>query len=220
MLKADEIKYLSQTLKFWNELTQNQKSMITNTSNSIPFKKGDNLYRGESQCLGLILVKSGQLRAYITSEDGKQITLYRLLSLDTCILSASCMIKSINFNINLEIEKDSNIIIIPTEIFNQISEQNSSVKSFMLELMSSRFSDVMWVLDQFVFGSVGKRLAGFLLEHANLEQSNKLKMTHEFIANDLGTAREVITRLLNHFSDDKIIKRFYYNRKHSETKEA
>ena len=205
MLNHNDLQYISQNISFWNKLTESEQKDLASYSYVMKYPKGKSIYRSNSECLGLVLVEEGQLRAYITSNDGKEITLYRLLSLDMCILSASCMIKNLNFDINIEVEKDCKVYIIPSSFFNNLNEKNLLVKNFTLELVSARFSEVMWVFDQYVFGSAAKRLANFLINQSNLEGTNTLNFTHEFIANDLGTAREVITRLLKHFSTDGLV---------------
>ncbi len=205
MLTHEEIVFFSENIPFWRKLTKQEQNEIENNAFLTTYKKGTKLYGSSKECLGLVLVKTGQLRAFIDSPEGKEISLYRLLSFDTCILSASCMMKNINFEINIEAEKDTSVFVLPTYFFNKISESNMNVKNFSLELVSARFSEVMWVFEQYVFGSAAKRLACFLIEQSALENSDTLTLTHEFIANDLGTAREVITRLLKHFSNDELV---------------
>ncbi len=205
MLLQHEIEFFSQNMSFWNKLTEPEKREIISCGFFTSYKKGAKIYGSEKECLGLVLIEDGQIRTFIDSQEGKEITLYRLLKYDSCILSASCMIKNISFNINIEAEKDTRVFVLPSVCFNKLSEQNIAVKNFSLELVSARFSEVMWVFEQYVFGSAASRLACFLSEHSNLEGSDELNITHEFIANDIGTAREVITRLLKHFANDGIV---------------
>lgn len=205
MLSTKEIEMLQENVPFFNKLLPNEKELIINGAIYKTLLKGQHLYHGDKECAGLVIVLDGQLRAYIISDNAKEITLYRLLDRDVCIMTASCMLKNINIDIHIEIEKDSTVIVIPTNIYDNINNSNSSVKEFTLSLVSSRFTDVMWVLEQLVFSSQGKRLANFLIEQTTLENSNILNMTHEFIANDLGTAREVITRLLKYFQSDELV---------------
>jgi CRP/FNR family transcriptional regulator len=204
-MNQQDMEYLAKHLSFWRHLTDAERADAEGCTFAAVYPKGKKLYGGNKECLGLVLVESGQPRAFITSKEGKDISLYRLLSMDVCILSASCMIKNLNFDINIEVEKDSRLFVFPTDCFNRLSNENIAVKNFALELMSARFSEVMWVFDQYVFGTAAGRLARFLLEHSVLEDSDTLRVTHEAIANDLGTAREVITRLLKHFATDNVV---------------
>ncbi|MEI8217229.1 MAG: Crp/Fnr family transcriptional regulator [Eubacteriales bacterium] len=196
---------LGANLTFFNKISMQEQSLLTDTAQIKTYPKNDHLYQGGGECSGLIILLDGQIRAYISSSEGKEITLYRLLSGDTCIMSASCMLKDINFDINLDMEKDCQILLIPSHVFEGLSNKNPLVKEFTLSLVSSRFTDVMWALEQFVFSSMGKRLAGFLVNQSILNSDTKLLLTHEYIANDLGTAREVITRLLKYFQDDGLV---------------
>ena len=200
MLNSEDRSFLSVNLPFWEKLTASEQEQTVVYSYRTHYRKGVEVLSPGKECLGLLLVESGQLRAYITSEEGKQITLYRLLPLDVCMLTASCQIKNMNFDVTIETEKEITAFVIPTSFFHTLSEKNSAVKNFQPEMMAALFSEALWVLDQYVFGSAAERLANFLLEHSALQESDTLRLTHEYIANDLGTAREVVTRLLKHFS--------------------
>lgn len=205
MLTKNQLEYFAENTVFWNKLSVEEQEEIERCAFLSSYKKGEKIYGSSKECLGLVLIETGQLRAFIDSPDGKEISLYRLLQYDTCIMSASCMMKNISFEINIEAEKDTEVIVLPVKCYNVLNNSNFAVKNFSLDLISTRFSEVMWVFEQYVFGSAAKRLACFLLEQSNIERSDSLNMTHEFIANDIGTAREVITRLLKHFANDGIV---------------
>ena len=157
-------------------------------------------------CTGLLLVQHGQLRAYILSEDGREITLYRLLDGDICLFSASCMMRSIQFEIMIEAEKDTELWSIPAEIYKSVMEQSAPLANFTNEVMADRFSNVMWLLEQILWKRFDHRLAGFLLEESALEGSPVLKLTHEAIGSHLGNPREVVTRMLRYFQSEGLVK--------------
>jgi len=165
-------------------------------------KQGTLIHRGGEDCMGLLVVKSGQLRAYMTSEDGREITLYRLFERDICLFTASCIMNSIQFDIMIATEKDSDFYIIPSSFYKQLMERNVAVANYTNEIMSSRFTDVMWLMEQVMWKSFDKRLAAFLLEESVIENTRQLKITHEKIAAHLGTAREVVTRMLKYFQTE------------------
>ncbi|MDO4474749.1 MAG: Crp/Fnr family transcriptional regulator [Eubacteriales bacterium] len=190
----------------WNQLTADQKKRIQKGLITRQVEKGTILHNGNMDCTGLLLVKSGQLRAYILSDEGREITIYRLFDRDMCLFSASCMMRSIQFDATIETEKDTDLWIIPSEIYKGIMEESAPVANYTNELMASRFSDVMWLIEQIMWKSLDKRVASFLLEEASIEESNTLKLTHETIANHLGTHREVITRMLRYFQSEGIVK--------------
>src|SRR5699024_4961196 len=144
-------------------------------------------------------------RAYILSEEGREITIYRLFDRDMCLFSASCMLRSIQFEVVIEAEKDTELWIIPSEVYKGIMEESAPAANYTNELMAARFSDVMWLIEQIMWKSFDKRVADFLLEEASIEESRELKITHEAIANHLGTHREVITRMLRYFQSEGMV---------------
>lgn len=196
---------ISEFLPFWKDLTAVQQHMLADSAKERTIKKGTVIYNGSSDCLGLLLVSSGQLRAYILSEEGREITIYRLFDRDTCMFSASCMLQNLQFDITIEAEKDSDLWIIPPDIFKTLMNESLPVSNFVNQVIAGRFSEVMWLIEQILWKSFDKRLADFLLEESNIEGSDVIKMTHEKIANHLGTAREVVTRMLRYFQNENIL---------------
>lgn len=190
----------------WNQLNTTQKNRILDSLIARQIKKGTMIHNGSIDCIGLLLVKHGQLRAYILSDEGREITLYRLFDRDMCLFSASCIMRSIQFDVAIEAEKDTALWIIPAEIYKSIMEESAPTANYTNELMAARFSDVMWLMEQIMWKSFDKRLAAFLLEESTLEGNNILKLTHEIIANHLGTAREVVTRMLRYFQSEGMVK--------------
>src|SRR5699024_10053988 len=102
-------------------------------------------------CLGLLLIQSGQLRAFILSDEGREITIYRLLDMDICLFSASCMMHSIQFEITIEAEKDTDFWIIPADVYKEIMEQSAPLANYTNEIMAARFSEVMWLIEQILW---------------------------------------------------------------------
>lgn len=190
----------------WGKLTSAQQDQILGHLMSRKISKGTVIHNGSMDCTGLLLVKSGQLRAYILSDEGREITIYRLFDRDMCLFSASCMMRSIQFDVTIEAEKDTDLWIIPVDIYQSIMAQSAPVANYTNELMATRFSDVMWLIEQIMWKSLDKRVAAFLLEEASIEGTDKLKITHEYIANHLGSHREVITRMLRYFQNEGMVK--------------
>ena len=190
----------------WNKLNTVHQRQILDTLTTRTVKKGTVIHNGGDDCIGLLLVKSGQLRAYILSDEGREITIYRLFDRDMCLFSASCMMRSIQFDITIEAEKDSDLWIIPVEVYQNIMAESAPVANYTNELMATRFSDVMWLIEQIMWKSLDKRLSAFLLEESAIEDSNTLKITHETIANHLGSHREVITRILKYFQNEGMVR--------------
>ena len=190
----------------WNRLTAAQQNQLLSGLTSRKAKKGTILHNGSADCTGLLLIKTGQLRAYILSDEGREITIYRLFDRDMCLFSASCILNSIQFEITITAEKDTEFWLIPSELYKNLLTESAPLANYTNELMAARFSDVMWLIEQVLWKSLDKRLATFLLEEAAIEDSNELKITHEIIANHLGSHREVITRMLRYFQSEGIVK--------------
>ncbi len=189
----------------WNKLTQTERQTLESAAMPREVPSGTALHNGSADCLGLLLVQSGQLRAYILSEEGREITIYRLSEGDICLFSASCMLRSIQFEIFVEAEKDSSLWVIPSEVYKDLMAQSALLANYTNELMASRFSEVMWLLEQILWKRQDKRLADFLLEESAPEGTDTLKITHERIGSHLGTAREVVTRMLRYFQSEGLV---------------
>lgn len=190
----------------WDKLTGDQQQKLSARLPLRAIPKGTVIHNGSMSCTGIILVKSGQLRTYMLSDEGREITLYRLFEGDMCLLSAPCMIRSIQFDVTVETEKDTEVWIIPPNVYQQVMEQSAALAGYTLELMATRFSEVMWLMEQVMWKSLDKRLAAFLLEESAIEDSDTLKLTHETIANHLGSPREVITRMLRYFQSEGVVR--------------
>ena len=196
----------SNYLPIWSKLTPAQQSKLRNVATYHHFHPGMVVHSSSIDCTGILLIHSGQLRTYMISDSGKEVTLYRLFERDICLFSASCMMPSIQFDITIEAEKDTEAWLIPPSVYKSLMNESIAVANYTNELMASRFSDVMWMIEQVMWKSFDKRLADFLLEESTLENTLELKITHEKIANHLGTAREVVTRMLKHFQTEGLVK--------------
>ena len=197
---------LADYLPFYPKLSPQQQRALAGSVEPMEAKAGSVVHNGSLDCLGLLIIRAGQLRVYTLSSEGREVTLYRLFDRDICLFSASCVMPDIQFEVIIEAEKDTKLWIIPSCLFKQLMEQSAPVANYVNQLMSSRFSDVMWLMEQIMWKSFDRRLAGFLLEESGLEGTPSLKMTHERIANHLGTAREVVTRMLRYFQSEGMVR--------------
>ena len=190
----------------WNKLTSQQQERILSVSDFQKVKSGTVLHDGSPDCLGMLLVRSGQLRAYILSDEGREVTICRFFEMDICLFSASCVMPNMQFDIFIEAEKDSELWVIPACLYQNLMDESIAVAKYSHDLITSHFSDVMWLMEQIMWKSFDKRLAAFLLEESNLEDTDSLKITHEKIANHMGTAREVVTRMLRYFQSEGMVR--------------
>ena len=196
----------SEYLPIWDKLTPEQQQRIAGVIEYRKVTKGTHIHDSSAECLGLVLVKSGQLRAYILSEDGREITISRLFEYDVSLLSASCVMPDMQFNVMIEAEKDTEFWSLPACLFKNLMDESLAISNYARNLLSSNFSELMWLMEQIMWKSFDKRLAAFLLEESRLEESPVLKITHEKIAAHLGTAREVVTRMLRYFQNEGMVK--------------
>ena len=197
---------ISAYFPIWDKLTPGQQERIRSTSNYHTVPAGTMLHDGSPDCLGLLLVKSGQLRAYMLSDEGREITISRFFEMDICLFSASCVMRNMQFAVFIEAEKDSEVYVVPACLYQNLMDESLPVANYSHNLITSHLSEVMWLMEQIMWKSFDKRLARFLLEEANLEGSNSLRITHEKIANHMGTAREVVTRMLRYFQSEGMVK--------------
>ena len=197
---------ISQLLPIWNKLGEKEKQRILQAADYIKVKKGTHIHDSSAECLGLLLICSGQLRTYILSDEGRELTLNRLFEYDVCLLSTSCVMPNMQFNIMIEAEKDSEFWSIPACLYKNLMDESLPVANYSNALISNHFSELMWLMEQVMWKSFDKRLAEFLLNESNLEECETLNITHEKIANHLGTAREVVTRMLRYFQSEGFVK--------------
>jgi CRP/FNR family transcriptional regulator len=205
MIKQNELMYIRSQLSFWDKLNESEIELLENNISKVSYRKGCNLHSTDNECLGVLLIKSGSLRVYILSEDGREITLYCLSPGDICVLSASCILNSITFDVHIAAEIDTDTYLINIETFSKLSSKNVYVENFAYKNTMERFSDVMWTMEQILFMSFDKRLATFLLDEISKSNSTDLYLTHEQIAKFIGSAREVVSRMLKVFQTNGIL---------------
>ena len=197
---------LAKYFPIWDKLNPAQQERIAATTILHSVEGGTMLHDGGPDCLGLLLVKSGQLRAYMLSDEGREVTISRFFEMDICLFSASCVMSNMQFAVFIEAEKDSEIFVIPACLYQNLMEESLPLANYSHNLITSHLTEVMWLMEQIMWKSFDKRLAKFLLEESAVEGTNSLRITHEKIANHLGTAREVVTRMLRYFQSEGMVK--------------
>lgn len=202
MISREDKEFVAKTLTFWEFLNDIEKMKIVENIFYIRYSRGDIIYRGDGECAGILIIKTGCLRVYMLSEDGREVTLYRLNQGDVCVLSSSCVISNITFDVQISVEASSEVLVINSNIYNSLFKNNIYVENFSHREAVSRFSDVMWTMQQILFMSVDKRLANFIIDEISKDKSSEINMTHEQIANYIGSAREVVSRMLKYFASE------------------
>lgn len=205
MNTKEKMDFLSQYSDFWDHLTDEERQFVCQNTEVVSYHPGQNIHSADTQCIGVLFVKSGCLRVYIMSEEGKEVTLYRVNPGEVCILTASCVLSEITFDVYVDAEELSQVVVLNAFAFSKMIEKNIYVENFSNKMKAIRFSDVMWTMQQILFFSFDKRLAIFLYEEL-IKNGPIIRYSHMEIAKYLGSAREVVSRMLKYFENEGIVK--------------
>ena len=204
-MQSKDMVFVRSMLPFWSKLSDTQAEILSRQMKTVTYQAGETVHSGVNDCVGVLLVKSGELRAYILSDEGKEITLFRMSGGEVCVLSASCLLESITFDLFIDAVDTTQLCLIDTRTFAEVMQQNIYVENFALRSATERFSDVMWAMEQILFMSFDRRLAIFLLDETAKTGVDNITMTHEQIARYVGSAREVVSRMLKYFAKEGIV---------------
>jgi CRP/FNR family transcriptional regulator, anaerobic regulatory protein len=152
----------------------------------------------------IALLISGVVRVYKIGETGREITLYRFGLGESCILTANAILSQQTFPAIATVEQDAEAVMIPADIFRDWVRRYDLWREYVFDLFSQRLSTVMAIVDEVVFSRMDRRIASLLLNHAKIQ--NPLRITHQEIAAELGSSREVISRLMEDFVSDGSIR--------------
>ena len=187
---------------FWVQLTPEEQERLCRFTRPVLYAKGARVHSPLERCVGIHLLRSGQLRSYLLSEDGRDVTLYRLFGGEVCILSASCVMDAVNIDLYIDAEEDTEALCISAGIFRQLMQENVYVRCYAYQMTAERFSDTMWTMQQILFMSADRRLAIFLTDELAKTGGADLRMTHDQMAKYMGSAREVVSRMLKYFAQE------------------
>ncbi|MBQ2901836.1 MAG: Crp/Fnr family transcriptional regulator [Agathobacter sp.] len=190
---------------FWSKLSDAEKELIEQTTYIETYNKGMLMHRTEDSCKGLMTVLTGQLRTYILSEEGREVTLFRVNAEEVCVLSASCLLDAITFDVLIEATEDTEVLVVPSAVLNQVMQQNPYVELFLYKAATEKFSDVMWTMQQILFLKIDQRVAQFLWDEMIQKNSMTLSITHDEIARYIGSAREVVTKVLKYMVKENVL---------------
>ena len=174
---SDHRNCLACAFPFWAQLTADEQEMLCRYTRPVHYRKGARVHSPLESCVGILLLRTGQLRAYLLSEDGRDVTLYRLFGGEVCILSASCVMDSVNVDLYIDAEEDTEALCISAGIFRRL-------------------------MQQILFMSADRRLAIFLTDELAKTGGDEVRMTHDQMAKYMGSAREVVSRMLKYFAQE------------------
>ncbi len=196
---------LLKTLPYWDDLTEEEKEQVAKQAVILHFKKGDVLYGPDVECVGQIHILKGRARAYILSDEGREITLFRVEEGDNCILSASCVLAYITFDSFMVADRDTDLVSVPVKLFGDLCENNIHVRCFTYELATRRFSQVVYSMQDILFARLDRRLAAWLLQEHEKTGSLSIRITQEELAQQVNSVRETVGRLLKRFAEEGMI---------------
>ena len=160
--------------------------------------KGQDVFLEGDKVDAIALLISGVVRVYKIGETGREITLYRFGNGESCILTANAILSQKNFPAVATVEQEAEAVMIPSESFRDWVRRYDLWREFVFDLLSERLSAVMAIVEEVAFRRMDTRVATFILEHSRL--SDSIQITHQEIAAELGTSREVVSRILEDFS--------------------
>lgn len=192
-------------LPFWDKLMKSEKELVQSNSYLVSFSKGQLIHSGSAECMGMTMLRNGEIRVSVLSEEGREITLYRLHENELCVMTASCLLNQITFDTQMTATADCSALVVSVPAFEKLMNQNIYVRCFMYELLSERFSSVMWTMQMILFKGFDRRLASFLINEYARTGLTTIKITHEQIAEYTNSAREVVARMLKRFAADGLV---------------
>ena len=187
-------------LSFWPHLTAQQKQTLSQIVQRVKYAPGQIIRSPETDCLGALLIQSGVVRIYLLSEDGREATISRMTAGEVCVLSASCMLSAITFDVQIQAETEVEVLVIPVQYLSTLMRENVYVENFVYKAAAERFSHAIRAVEQMLFYTLEQRVASYLLDESKRLETDTLQVTQEQMAQAIGSAREAVTRTLKKLS--------------------
>lgn len=199
--KNDMNTILPRTLPFWDSLSEADRELLLDRTRIQQFKKGEIIHNCTGVCLGLIAILKGNLCVCMLSEEGREITLFPLYEKDLCVFGSACVLRPVTCHAHLSAEVDSDVLMIPHLVWEDIMRRNLQVECYAHKLAGRLLSTVLATMQQMLFWDFDTRLAFHLVHESERIGSLRIRTTHEKVARNIGSAREVVTRMLKKFSE-------------------
>lgn len=191
---------------FWKDLTKSQRTFLEQNLRTEVFSSGKLIHRSDGECRGVMAVLSGSLRVYCVSDEGREVTLYRVEKGDVCILSASCLMDSIVFDVLIEAVEETTVSLIPSAALHKVELENPLVELYIYKNATEKFSEVLWTIQQVLFMKIDQRIALALHDERLRQKSNVLSVTHEDLAKQIGSVREVVSKTLKYMEEEGLVR--------------
>ncbi len=199
--KQDNNKILSLLPQF-SQMDAAARRLLDEHGRIIQVAKGSVIFRPGSVCETYLIVIEGSVRTSMVSDSGREIVLYRVESGQSCVLTTSCLLGGLEYNAEGVAETDIVALGLPRSVFLQLLEVSESFRQLAFGAFSERLRDLMVLINEVAFGQIDRRLAAYLMKKA---KAGEVRATHQEIAVELGTAREVVSRVLKDFEGRGIV---------------
>jgi len=161
--------------------------------------KGHCLFREGDACRAYVLLLEGTIRVDKMDSEGREILLYRVQAGQSCMLTTTCLLGLQHYPAEGVAESDVSLVLLPAEMFDRLLVESASFRRFSMAHLGKRICEMMMLIEDVAFGRMDQRLARVLLHHIKQENEDVLRCTHQALASELGSAREVISRMLKNF---------------------
>ncbi len=190
---------------FWDHLTEEEKRLVADRTSVRRFETEQIISSSDTSCMGMVTVLKGGIRVSLLSDEGREITLYRLAEKECCVTTASCVIRQITFETVVTAIAETELLVIPSDVCLHLSDTNIYVRAFVFETETERFSQAIWVIQELLFRRFDQRLAAYLISEYEKRGTPDLVMTQEEAAREVNSAREVVARMLRQFAADGLV---------------
>lgn len=204
MIDSDQFEHVRQSLSFLRDADPQLLQDFRQHAYLARIPSGQDVFLEGDPVDAIALLISGVVRVYNIGVTGREITLYRFGLGDSCILSANAIFNQATFPAIATVEEDAEAVMIPADTFRDWVSRYEIWRNFILNLLSQRLTSLMAVIDEVAFQRMDTRIAAFLVERSQIE--NPVSITHQEIAAELGSSREVISRILEDFSRRGVIR--------------
>jgi CRP/FNR family transcriptional regulator len=184
-------------------LPMDVRNRLNNAARITHIRKGEQVFGPMNIPDSLFFLYDGRIRVSQTSDAGREIVLYRIEAGDSCVLTTACMLAEEAYNAEGIAETDVTVVVLPKPAFDRLSAEEDAFRNFVFAAYSRRLIDLLRVVDDVAFGRIDVRLAERLLTLG--DGLKEVRATHQVLASELGTAREVISRVLNDFQKRELI---------------
>ena len=197
---------LARAFPFYEDLYRAERDLLAQQARELHWEAGRVLMEEGITCRNIFWIVSGGIRVYKLSPDGREVTLYRIAPGDTCLISAACIMNSRAFPAIAETEMDTELLVVPAELFRRLLQSSSALQQYVLGKSLERLADVIQVIDTMAFTSRRTALANFLWQRVQETKHPAVTITHQALAVELGTAREVVSRTLKELQNQGIVR--------------